>query len=381
MEQLAVVEIATNEVTDIALSDVYNSYQKWFYVEDTRRIDVGLAILMNQKLGSLPLWLFLCGPSGDWKSTQISTLAIKGTLRIDKLTSRTLVSGQKQIENDLISTVWGKTILIYDFAEVISRDKTEKNAIFAQWRNLYDGKAGGSYGTGKNVTYQGTPPQMIVGCTPAIYDEYLFSQELGTRELIFRVDTENIDAARKQAMELVKRGVQKQAVEECREIVQKFIDSRKHVENIEVPEAVQDSIELLTDELALFRATARIDPYSGELVSSPNMEIPTRAPMQLIQLYKSLRALDNSYPDERAIEIIKRIVESSGDPITMKVYRCLQQSQEPLSTNSVAKSLRLGYKTVYSRLNLLHALNAVEMTTDLEGDKSIKLWLKKTDSN
>ena len=80
MEQLAVVEIATNEVTDIALSDVYNSYQKWFYVEDTRRIDVGLAILMNQKLGSLPLWLFLCGPSGDWKSTQISTLAIKGTM-------------------------------------------------------------------------------------------------------------------------------------------------------------------------------------------------------------------------------------------------------------------------------------------------------------
>jgi predicted DNA-binding transcriptional regulator len=381
MEKLVVPEIAVAKSIDIELEDVYKTYQKWFYIEDTKRIDVALAVLINQKLGGLPLWLFLCGPSGDWKSTQISTLAIKGTLRIDKLTSRTLVSGQKHVENDLINDVWGKVILIYDFAEVMSRDKTEKNAIFAQWRNLYDGKAGGSYGTGKSVAYEGTPPQLIVGCTPAIYDEYLLSQELGTRELIYRVDTENTDASRKKAIELVKRGLCEQAICECKMFVGKFIASHKPTADIEIPKTVQDAIEVLTEELALFRANARIDPYSGELLSEPHMEIPTRASMQFIQLYKALRNLDDDYPNERAIEIIKNIVESSGDPITMKVYRCLQQSEEPLSTNSIARSLRLGYKTVYSRLNLLHALDAIDMTIDSEGDKKIKLWLKKADSN
>jgi hypothetical protein len=374
-EQVAITSVVVSGSTAPTIQDIYTTYRKWFYIEDTNRIDIGLTVLISQKIGGLPIWIFLCGPSGDFKSTQISTLAVKDTIRIDKLTSRTLVSG-KALENEFVNTVWGKTILIYDFAEVMSKDPTEKRAIFAQWRNLYDGKAGGSYGTGKIVTYTGRPPYMIVGCTPAINDEFLLSQELGTRELIYRVDTKNKDEARKRAIELQKSGLLAQAIAECQDIVARFIASRP-INAIDVPEQVQDQIEELTDKLAFFRASARIDQYTGELCSDPVMEIPTRVSMQFAQIYKALKTLDDNYTDETALEILKRIVDSSGDPITMKVYRCLETAHTPLSTNAVAKQMRLGYKTVYGRLNLLYALDAIEMTMELDGDKMTKHWFKK----
>jgi hypothetical protein len=375
MEKTKAVECIISGSPQPTIEDVYAMHRKWFYIEDTNRLDVGLAVVVNQKLDGLPLWIFLCGPSGDFKSTQISTLAVKDTIRIDKLTSRTLVSG-KQLEYEFITQIWGKTILIYDFAEVMSKDKTEKSAIFAQWRNLYDGKAGGTYGTGKNATYEGRPPQMLVGCTPAIHDEFLLSQELGTRELIYRVDTKNIAEARKKALELERKGYMKQAVAECKDIVTRFIASRT-IYTDDIPEKVQAEIERLTDILALFRASARIDFYTGELCSTPVMEIPTRVSMQLAQLYKALKTLDPSYSDDKALQIMKCIVDSSGDPITMKVYHCVEASLVPLSTNSIAKELKLGYKTVYGRLNLLYALDAIEMTMEKVNEKPTKHWAKK----
>jgi len=359
------------------LQDVYTTYQRWFYVEDTKRIDVALSVLVNRRLKGLPLWIFLTGPSGDWKSTQLETCEVENTVRIDKLTSRTLVSGQTKPGSDFCQKLWGKTIIIYDFAEVMSRDPTEKGSIFAQFRNLYDGKAGGSYGTGKDQNYDGKPPQMLVGCTHSIYDEYLLHRELGTRELLYRVDTKDADKARDRAMELAKSGVLGQAKEECRSVVQGFLKSRTPLLDFEVPRDVDQEIKRLTDELAIFRATAKFDLYTGELSGEPNIEIPTRAPMQLIQLYKALTALDRGYPKERALEILSHVVESSGDPITMKVYRLLQKGANYSTTNQITRELRLNYKTTYSRLNLLWALRKIEneVVEDGEDDgKSHRYW-------
>jgi hypothetical protein len=361
------------------LADVYRAYQKWFYVEDTKRIDISLAVLVNQRLRGLPLWIFFVGKSGDWKSTHLRTCEVDNTFRLHKLTSRTLVSGRankngEDKRKEFVEKLWGKVIIILDLAEIMSKNPTERGEIYAQLRDFYDGTVGGSYGTGVDTDLRGKPPQMLIGCTYALYDEYLIHEALGTRELMYRVGSDSIKA-RMRAKELAKSGMLNTAIEECRQVVQDFIRARHPMVEFEVPEDVDNEIDRLTDELVIFRAKARTDQQTGELMSDPVMELPTRAPMQLIQLYKALSYLDENYPKERALDIIRHVVESSGDPLTTKLYKMLvEKSPQPMTTNEIGKEMRLGYKTVYGRLNLLWALGKIELTMMEDGEKKTRMW-------
>ncbi len=58
MEKAIPVECIVSGSSSVTLEDVYSTYRKWFYIEDTNRIDVGLAVAINQKVSGLPLWIF-----------------------------------------------------------------------------------------------------------------------------------------------------------------------------------------------------------------------------------------------------------------------------------------------------------------------------------
>jgi len=364
----------TEEYRKPKLEDVYEVFRKWFFIDDTKRLDLGLAVVQNSKLEGLPLWVLLRGSSGDMKSTQLETLECDQTKRIYKFTARTLVTGKNE-PTDLVQALWGKTILIFDLAETMSKDPTEKGQIFSQLRDLYDGFAGGSYGTGADKDYRGKAPQMLIGCTDAVAEEFLFHQELGTRELIYRLNTDS-SKARRRAMELAKRGLFDTAKKECKQVVSEYLRTNSvALRKIEVPDAVDHQIEKLTDFLVYFRAKGKVDNYTGELISTPSLEKPTRVAMQLIQLYKALKLLDENYPDERALEIIRHVVACSGDAVTLKIYEFLKgRSIVGSSTTEVSEELRLGYKTVYSRLNTLWALDLIECDRLQEGERHTRYW-------
>jgi len=357
------------------LQDVYATFQNFYYVEDTRLIDAVLAVKRNLKLKGVPLWLILVGRSGTGKTTLLKTLENEGdTEVIHKLTARALISGRGRAK-DHVRKYWGKLVIIYDLARTLSLHPNEKQEIFAQWRDWYDGRLGGTYGTGKDVDYQGNPPQMLIASTPSIHNEQIIHNQLGTRELLYSVDIKNKDAFRRQAMSLAKFGLSQEATAQCQSCVQQFFNGLPEPEdNPDIPKEVEEKIFHLTDKLSVLRATAAWDRSRGELLSDAHHEIPSRNSQQLQQFYLALKSLDPNYPDQRALDILEHIVASSGDPVTTKVYQCLHDADMPLTTNAVTKKLKLGYKTVYSRLFLLWNLEVVDMDVNSTQGGRAKYW-------
>jgi energy-coupling factor transporter ATP-binding protein EcfA2 len=360
---------------EYSLENVYTHFQQYYYIEDTRLIDTVLAVKRNLKLKDVPLWLLLVGRSGTGKTTLLKTLETKvDTAVIQKLTARALVTGKGSLK-DNANKYWGKLVLIFDLARTLSLNPIEKQEIFAQWCDWYDGRLGGTYGTGKDVDYQGKPPQMLIASTPSIYNEQIIHNQLGTRELVYYVDIKNKDEFRRKSMELSKSGLVQEATNHCKLVVQQFLDGLPEPhDNPDIPEQVEKKIIHLTDKLSVLRATAAWDRYSGELLSDAHYEIPSRNSQQLQQFYLSLKSLDSNYSDQRALEILEHIVESSGDPVTTSVYRCLNDADMPLTTNEVSKRLKLGFKTVNSRLNLLWNIGVIEMEVNTTQGGRAKFW-------
>jgi hypothetical protein len=368
----------------ITLNDVYNAYTgSGIYIEDTRRIDVGLAVLANAKLNGLPIWLQFVGASGDIKTTLLETMEIpEETFVLYKITPRTLITGKDdEGAGDLVQYTWNKTVIIFDLAEIMSKKVDDKDAIFAQMRNWYDGRLGGSFGTGANKDVTGKPPQMLIGCTPTIKSEFLMNQHLGTRELMYEVDTDS-DKGAEAALRIAEAGNWRTIISDIKFIVYAFWKGLKPLpSDFRIPPEVRAKLMSMAKDLALWRVTAKVDWYNGDLITKPTVEKHTRLIQQFYQMYKALKMLDENYPDDRALEIIAHIVDSSCDEYLKKVYQLLGKSSVDenvsavgMKTSEVCQALKLSYKTAKVRLNILWSLGVIDREELEEGYKTTHYW-------
>ena len=176
------------------LAEVHETWKRWFHVSDTNRIDVVLATALSQKAKGTPIWLLIVSNSGDMKSEQIYALddsdskeyEVDGnTKMIHRFTPRTLVSGNPNV-TDLAPKLKNKLLLIPDMAQLLTLHPNDKSQVWAQLRDLFDGYAGSIAGTGKDVHYKDIRVTLLAGATPALDDQILIHQSLGTRELLYR---------------------------------------------------------------------------------------------------------------------------------------------------------------------------------------------------
>jgi len=88
----------------------------------------------------------------------------------------------------------------------------------------------------------------------------------------------------------------------------------------------------------------------------------------LKRLYISLKSLDDNYSDEKALSVIREVVESSILPIRKKVLDKLiefyRSGQTSTTEYMVSRELRIGRKTVYSELNILWNLGILNMEAE-----------------
>lgn len=346
------------------LYDVYDTYKKWLYVEDTKRIDLLLAVALTRKcVNSPPLWMVVVSKSGDWKSEQINALYDPEiAVKLDRLTSRTLVSGNKKSE-DLAPKLTDKLVLFSDFASMLKAHPQEKAEIFAQMRELYDGRAGGAFGTGKHKHYEGIRTTWIIGSTPAIDRQILIHQDLGTRELIFRPIITNEQLAKIKGRIMENRWNLMEMREEMRAVTTRFIKKTEFKIIKDILPEVQESLFNIVDYVCVMRASAACDSYTGELLGNVDMEMPTRVLQQLLLLYEALKSLRPDYPDELAIGIIREVAFSSCNPVRMAVFNYLVTLGQGFedTTHHLADELKVGRKTVFSELNALWNLGVLNM--------------------
>lgn len=340
------------------LEDVRKKYKEWLHIEDMNRIDVMLAVALSKQLVGTSLWLIIVGPSGDGKTEMVKAMeGLDDVRKIQQLTENTLISGNPEVE-DLAPKLDGKIMLITDFASILSLKSDKKRELWAQLRNLYDGEAFKDTGAGPEAKYDGIRTTMLACSTPAIDNQILIHQDLGTRELIYRTDGSGVRD--KQIQALKNEEEEEKMRRELKEVVHGFL-KKKDIKDIGISEEMKEFLMERAEYLAKMRASASFDSYSGELRKCVDVEVPTRVVKQFKRLYICLKSLAEDYPDERAKKIINHVVDSSCVPLRVKTKELLEESNpQEFSTSQVAEKLQVGKKTAKMQLNALWNIGEIK---------------------
>jgi DNA-binding transcriptional ArsR family regulator len=343
------------------LNELHIKIRKYLYLEDTKTVDLILAIMISRLQEQAKLWLVLIGRSGDGKTELLKMLDDKGetTYIVKNMTENTLVNGKRGREKeDLAPQLKNKVLMIPEMAQILSLNVEAKRKVFAQLRDLYDGEAGKISAETNKPIYKDLNVSFIGCSTPTIDKQIIIHNDLGTRELLYR--TKDKDEVKLMTRIITNTLINKNKIrEELRRNVIDFIDSKEY-KSIEIKKEVLEDIKKWALITAKLRAPADIDRSSGELTNPIYPEQPTRVLQQLLTFYRALKSLDEEYSDERALEIIKELATSSGNQIRIKVLMKLLEEKEEHTKRQLANKMDIDYRTVYGQLNALTNMGLVK---------------------
>lgn len=343
------------------LKNVYNVSEKYLHINDRNRIDLILAVTMSNELPGTPLWMYIVGNSGDWKSAFVKTLeGCKNVIKRDQITKNTLASGKEGVEDLGSELNQTSTILIFpDLAALTSMNTDDKNAIWGQMRNLYDGFIDKQAGSGVHRVYDGCHVTMIACTTQTIRNEILIHSQLGTRELMYDTNAEEADNDFKMDKAWENEEYEKEMDQEMHEAVDSFLTYNK-IKRIIVPNDMKQWLKKEANRLSILRATGVVDRTYKELINPIYPEVPTRLIKQFKRLYIALKSLDDNYPDKKVKEIISHIVDSSGNKVRQIVMKTVQIEKDWLKVAEIQQKTRLGRKSIKGQLEMLWNLRIIE---------------------
>jgi len=356
------------------LSDVHKICDKWFYMPDRGQIELVLASYLLGKEPNMktPVWLLLVDQSGEAKTELLRTLVgLPDVLKIHNITKNWLASGNP-MGDDLISRVikgQPLILLVMDLAALMSKRSDDKNEIWAQFRDIFDGHWGKNTGL-KSKSIEGAQITLLGAATTRFRSQYIINQQLGSRELLYtqksnciNLSSENKNEELTKKMNKASSNVEKlkQMRAELSEVVQNFLKDVV-VKPLEINEITNPEINHFLNEqclkLRILRAVVEKDNYSGDPNGEISAETPTRVKQQLARLYYGLKSLEPNYPDERAMKIIERIVESSGNQLRANIMNVFEESpNEWFRIKDIELIVKRGNKTVRTELNSLWVLD------------------------
>jgi hypothetical protein len=384
-QQLTAQEL--KDIEKVSHAKVIAVYKKWFYLKNEMAIDLALAVAISRKEKMQPLWIIMIAASGSGKSELIRPFADETqpstTEIMSKITPNTFLSGVSKAKiphTDFGETLEGnpKLFLTYDFAQFVKLDSEQKGQIWAQLRDLYDGflerKA---FDTNKKI--DNLKVNWLICSTPIVDSELLVHQELGTRELIFRFDPKETE--KKALMKTIWENSEKlgEMRKELKQITRAFIEKRESegFRKIEISAETRKELENLALMIATLRAATESDNYTGELTNFVYEEMPTRILLQLKDLFVSLKNLDEEYPTEKVLDILKKIALSSIHPIRLQIVLELMKFEQ-LTTTELQKHLSIAWKTVLTQLYTAKQLGLVDFLELDEGEEGqARAWKKK----
>jgi len=366
----------------INLGELREKIGDYLYMEDTDLLDLILATFISSKQTNCKLWLFVIGMSGGGKSELLNLFDDdrNGTYFLNKITANAIITGYKSktFDTDLVEQLRNKIMLIPEMASILGQTKENRSQILAQLRSLHDGKMGVVSGYGKAKTYTNLNVSLVACSTPIIDRMISLGQELGSRELVYRlrkVDSEKLMQRIKENSNKDKKKIR----EELKELVYLFLKERKF-QSVHIPEEVAEDIKNFAHLLTYLRASVNVDERTGELEGEPHLEAPTRVYDQLLTYFRALKSLDDNYTDKKAMRIIGKIVLSSVDPVRMKVLKFLMENKlgsvEGYGKGEIANQIKLSPKRVFAEACILSCLDFVLMESEEVKKNEDKYWHK-----
>lgn len=359
------------------LTDVHALFKEHFFINDVQQIDLALAtyLLGTEKEAVPPVWTFFVDNSGDFKSELLRTMQkLPYVLKVHNLTKNWFSSGNAYGDSLIKRVKAGEPLilLIPDLATLMSKRSDDKNEIWAQFRDIYDGQWEKMTGA-KSDDADGATITLMGAATLKFRSQYIINQHLGSRELLFTqfAKTKHKQERKKliiEKMNKASRNVKllKKIRPEIQETVKDFIVNRK-IKQMTIDDhhnsEINDFLNKQCLRLRLLRADIEKNYYTGEIIGETSIETPTRLKQQFTRLWYGLMSLDAHYPPQRARSIIRRIVDSSANQLRteiMNVFDNKENKDKSYTINDIEKIVKRGYKTCRTELNVLWALDYIQ---------------------
>lgn len=358
-----------------SLDEVYGAYDQHYHIEDYRKIDLLLATALSNNTPDKNIWLMFVGASGVGKSMMTNPLnhvELEGreiAHMTSDITTNTIVSGQGGRETDLAPDLDGRIMYVPDMSTIVGKRSEDQREIFAQLRNLYDGKAKKETGShGQNPEYE-VDVTFMGNVTPAIFSKQLIHQDMGTRFLYYEIN----DFNKEEVFDKIWNGTEKSEEDKSKEIaevIESFLIEARSNEVGEVDQETKEQIETVAEWTANMRASGEFDRMNESLKSTVVPEEPTRILKQFKKVYENLLKLESDYSEERALSIIRKIGASSIDPDKRRIFVELDSTDNALEMSELMDRTDLGRKAIKRRLLEMTNVGVVENDLDFKYDSS-----------
>jgi hypothetical protein len=280
--------------------DVAAAFQKWLELPDLDAVRVVLATYVANKMEGDPVWLFLVAPPSSSKTELILSLAdLPDVYTLSTLTPNTFLSGKEpkdgKGEISLLPQLTGKILMMKDFAPILQLNRDTQQAIFAQLRDIYDGKHDRAVGSEKRTMRWEGKIGFIAGITQLLDQFSGFLSLLGERFLQYRL----AHSDESQVFERAVRNIGKESAmrQELRRAVTGFLQTIQipHPQEIVIPDAIALRLEALV-RLVIRARTGVLRDWHGqrEIIYVPDHEGPARLAKQLAMLLMALATLRGS---------------------------------------------------------------------------------------
>ena len=293
---------------------VTEAAKKWLELGDEYFPAALLAAAVANKVGDDPVWLLIVAPPSSGKTELLVALASRQDAKIlSKITPRTFASGMKVREEDKGNNKKSPSLLerlkandqwlvaLKDFGSMSSLPWDAQAQIYAQLREIYDGKYNATWGTGEELDWDGK----IAVFAAAIEDidrGRTLRTSLGERFIQFRPR-----AAEPSRVSLKARIVAKTPGEgermktglrnAYRDAFNQALDAAKELSE----DAESGVMELRAEAVAELLAEARRDVYRRDGPYSSSFEVATpEGPARLTKILTSVaRACHVCFGDNR----------------------------------------------------------------------------------
>jgi hypothetical protein len=339
----------------------------YLLIEDRDALPLILGAVAAHWVDCSPVWLMLIGPPSSAKTELIVLLRqLKHVHLLSDLSPNTLASGfnvsAQTKEPSLLTKLTNHVIAIKEMTTILEKRAEARGEIFAQLREVYDGVFNKSWGTGKELEWEGRI-SLIAGVTDEIDRHHAAMSALGPRFLFLRMRQPDRTASARRA--LGNRNIkeyQKAAQKAVSELFQGI--KRKPNTPIPMPETPA-SVERRLIEVAEFvtraRSVVQKDEY-GNAEFAPSPEAPGRFVRQLHGLSAGLAVIDGR--TTITLEDVGRVERVAMDclpPTRRLIIDALGAANSILTASELERRIerRISNRTIQRELDALALLGTV----------------------
>jgi hypothetical protein len=360
----------------ISLKELHSVFSKWLFMRNFDFLHAAMAVALSSGNIGTPIWMIFIAPSGDAKSEILRSFAkvkICDQLKyLDEMSDKTLASGAKDKSGkpvkDLGYFLNNKTSLIItkDLATLTAKDKNEKKKIWAKMRELFDGFVQKDTGNGVIRAYNDIHVTWLFGAVPGVRNEVLVHQQLGTRELMFDVESEISDDDAKLDMAWKNENHAVEMRKALENAVAGVLNNIEYNDKIKIPKEMEKFIKEETKTIEMLRASGATDK-KNTLINIITPAKPMRAMKQLKRFYIAMKSLDSSFTDEYIHDLIVHIRISCANPVRLKIFQMLKDNPEQWFTiDDFMDELRIGKSEIERQVHALYNIKIANCTSKWE---------------